>query len=251
MLVKLKVRCSQCQAEVLDRGSPDAIIGISAWISLTPTEHRRWTCPRGHVSWVWFAHPFHELLLYRGIQDLAGDDTRSAVISFYSAWDNFVLFMTEDFMDAPRGRLPGPLRRAEPATGVYAGVTYAAFREWPRLVSRKSQELRNEVVHGMKLPTVGEVTTLAEDVLGAVRAGVEPVIDGYQSWLDGADACRRLGEWVDRAPLEMGSDRSVIAFGLRRSFAQRDLSALIAGASTLEVGEQLFWSGDYKQRPGA
>jgi hypothetical protein len=126
-------------------------------LSLTPSPFHSWICPRQHRNWIWLAHPFHELLLYRGVQELAAEDTRGAVMSLYGGWDNFLLFWVKD-MYAPgaEARPPRPLLRAEPVVGLYSGLFYSQVGSWPRVVVDQSRSMRNKVAHDMLIPTTEE-----------------------------------------------------------------------------------------------
>jgi len=237
------VRCSQCCASVENRGEPDAIIGVSGMLSLTPKAFHSWTCPREHRNWIWLAHPFHELLLYRGIQELAGEDTRSAVMSLYSAWDNFLLFWVKEMYASPDPETgpPKPLLRAEPVVGLYSGLFIAQVGSWPKVVTDRSRSLRNAVAHDRAIPSAEDVLRLGTDVQECIRAGINPVRERYESWIGGDLAHSRMVAAIETAPPEV--DKSLTALGMDRSLAEIDLRVAMQGADRMEVGRELWWSG--------
>lgn len=240
--MKLKVRCSQCQAAIESRGEPDAIIGVSGMLSLTPRPFHVWACARGHRNWIWLAHPFHEVLLYRGIQELASDDTRAAVMSLYSAWDNFLLYWVREMHTPPEpgAAPPKPLLRAEPVLGLYSGLYFSQVGSWPRVVTDGSRTLRNKVAHDMHIPTTAEVLKLGVDVQECMRAGIEPVREQYESWIGGHLAHARMVAAIESAPPEV--DTALTVLGLERSFSEVDLATAMHAADRVEVGVELWTS---------
>ena len=261
--MQLHLPCSTCKKEVLARGSPDAVIGIRALLSLTPSEIHKMTCPRGHENWVWLAHPFHEILLYRGIQELAAGDTRGAALSFYSAWDNFVkhmveLYVTDDtYAIPPIGPCPKGLARSEPRLGVYAGIYVSIFKGWPQIVSEDSTKTRNKVIHDDHVPSRQEVLKLAEDVQRCIRFGFSEMQEAQQEQMWGLEAHSRGLEAFSRF-LEGLRNRHVetipegmkmLFIGLRQSFTELDIEDAVARASSLELGEPLELASFRKEPP--
>jgi hypothetical protein len=80
------------------------------------------------------------------------------------------------------------------------------------------------------------------DVQECIKAGIEPVRDRYESWIGGDLAHARMLSAIETAPAEV--DKSLTALGMDKSFAESDLRASMLGADRMEVGRELWWSGD-------
>jgi hypothetical protein len=144
--------------------------------------------------------PFFWLLFMRAMADLAKEDTRSAVLNAYSAWDTFVTracaLLLDDLGAGEAWKaLPGRLQRAEPISGMFAGLYTAKVRAWPQLVKSKTQEIRNGVIHGDDIPTHSEALDALEDVLACMRA-FDHALPQIVAKDDHGDAARaRLGDY--------------------------------------------------------
>src|SRR5574341_1238602 len=121
--------CKECVDAWMKKGVAKEEIEqrmATSWKPINSYPIHKWQCPEGHTNFAWLSAPFYDLLYSKALTDLARLDTRSAVLNFYSAWENFVSD-TVDLLLKKAGAsstIPSILSRSEPRLG-----TRDAFRK--------------------------------------------------------------------------------------------------------------------------
>jgi hypothetical protein len=173
------------------------------WATLTNQGICEWTCPQGHNVRFIFQTPFYILLFRKGETDLARRDTRSATLSFYSAWDSFVAFTCEMLLNEAGivDRVPARVKLAEPLLGMFVGLVAARTGKYPTLVDSKIAKIRNEVIHGDHIPQEADALDVGGAVQKAIRATRKAVAD-FDAKEVKASAARLLKAAGDTKPDE-------------------------------------------------
>jgi hypothetical protein len=172
--MRTRMVCSQCLDAWTAAGlSTDEINAKQStfWAPITSAGVSVWTCPAGHKVQFWLQTPFYSLLYSKALTDLARMDTRSAVMSFYSAWENFVAY-TATLLLQDRGvaEAPSALHRAEPQLGMFAGLVAFKAGQYPKLPQSEITEIRNKVAHGSYVPDEAKTLKVGQAAQQCIRA---------------------------------------------------------------------------------
>jgi hypothetical protein len=126
------------------------------------------TCSRGHATRFVVASPFYVLLYNDGVDAFLADDTRSATLNFYSAWETFIAQVVQQLLDEAQVEEELPkkwrLRSSAAQLGMYCALYAAKLKAFPKPFNDDVTTIRNRVAHGDSIPTLQEAGSVGEEI---------------------------------------------------------------------------------------
>lgn len=225
--MKTRVFCKECFQALKDEGLKDeiAIDRAHFWHPITDESIQKGRCPEDHVNFVWFAAPFYDLLYSKAVFELARLDTRSSVLNFFSAWENFVSHtVTLLLQKADISETPSHLKLSERRLGMYVGLYAAKTQQLPSLPEEDTTRMiRNKIIHDYKIPKEEEVLRVAYDIRGCMMKAIEALHPMHQDYVNGPDVALRQQKAVEKAEITTNN----IQFVFMRSQIEEDIKQTV------------------------
>jgi hypothetical protein len=147
-------------------------------------------CHLGHRSTLVIVATKYEVLFETALSAINDQYYREAVSSFAAALERFFEFSTA--VIAESSGVSGEAfsstwkhlsRQSERQLGAYAMAFLVAEKCPPLLLPQKATELRNDVIHKGKVPTLDEALRFGDDVLHVIRSTLNVLHDRHPSTL--------------------------------------------------------------------
>lgn len=130
------------------------------------------TCPVGHVVLTIWVKPKFEILADLAFLAIQSKDNRSSILNFYSSLEEYYKFLSR-FAAFKLTDSPGTtkIRRSEQFLGSYQASYFYIFGEEGPILSPNLVELRNDVIHNGKIPTIAEVVKFGKATIRVILPG--------------------------------------------------------------------------------
>jgi hypothetical protein len=130
-------------------------------------------------------------------------------------------------------KIPRSVRRAEPLLGMFVGLVAAKTGKFPDLVDSEIAKIRNEVIHGDRIPSEADALEVGEAVQKAITATRQRVSEFAAKEVK-ASVARLLKKVQDAEP---GSQVGLTTIGVSPDF-DGDLKARIEAIRMEREGEE-------------
>src|SRR5271165_1897960 len=181
-MMRLPVVCSQFMAE--------DVASARQFATLEWHDDGRYQtiCPNGHASITILQEQRFELLFDIGAYALVDGYYREAVSSFASSLERFYEFFIKAVL-LEKGMDEASLNdnwkhvaiQSERQFGAFLFVHLSELLKSPPLLSRKSIEFRNAVVHKDKIPSRTEALEYGQEILGVIRPSLREAKERYSN----------------------------------------------------------------------